>query len=588
MQNTKQISEPSQCDQAKYEYKKTSYTEIYKVLQTLRQDEALCDIKLETDDGGVIFGHKVVLASASPYFLAMFTNFLEKDQDLVAIRQLDSGALHLLIDFIYSGKISITETNILLPASNLLQLQEVKNACCDFLQAQLCPTNVIGIIALADLHSCTKLLTSSELYFQQHFSDVVEGDEFLSLSSEQIVKLIASDELIAPSEEKIFESVIQWVEHDLDSRKQILPQLMEHVRLPLTSKDYILKNVVDEPLLNNCFKCKDYILEALRFHLLKSEEIITIPHNIRTKPRQPGGTHKVILVVGGSGTDLFHDVLDSTEWYDPKNNQWQTGPKMITPRYAVRLAVVNDNFVLCLGGRNSESTLQSVDGIDLYSDSPHWRPTYDMLSKRWGFAVGVINNYIFVVGGHAEYSFLNSAEVFNCRTQEWHTISNMSTKRAGHGLGVLNNLLYAVGGFDSEHELNSVECYHPSLNKWTPITDMCVRRSAVGVGVLNGIIYAVGGWDGHQVWSSVEAYSPSTGVWSTIPDMHLSRRGAGVAVLGGLLYVVGGQDRASVLDSVEYYNPKTNTWTMITASMNVARSFAGAVAIDVPRYFKTC
>ncbi|XP_029345338.1 kelch-like protein 2 [Acyrthosiphon pisum] len=213
---------------------------------------------------------------------------------------------------------------------------------------------------------------------------------------------------------------------------------------------------------------------------------------------------------------------------------------MITPRYAGGLAVVNDNFVLYLGGINSESTLQSVNVLDLTSESPHWGPTYNMLSKRRWFGVGVI---------------------YNC--------------------------MYAEGGFDSEQRLSSVECYHPSLNKWTPIADMCVRRNAVGVGVLDDVLYAVGGWDGHQVWSSVEAYSPSTGVWSTIPDMHLSRRGAGVAVLGGLLYVVGGYDGASVLDSVESYNPKTNKWTMITASMNVARSFAGAVAIDVPQYCKT-
>ncbi|XP_016659594.1 kelch-like protein 2 isoform X5 [Acyrthosiphon pisum] len=314
MQNTKQIPEPSQCEPAKYEYKKSSYADIYDVLQSLRRDEVLCDIKLETDNGGVIFGHKVVLASASPYFHAMFTNFSEKNQDLVTIRQLDYSALQLLIDFIYSGKISITETNvqILLPASNLLQLQEVKNACCDFLQAQLCPTNVIGINDLADLHSCTTLLTSSEFYIQQHYLDVVEEEEFLSLSSEQMVKLISSDELTASSEEKIFESVIRWVKHDLDSRKQMLPQLMEHVRLPLTSKDYILKNVVDEPLLLNCSKCKDYVFEALRFRLLKSEELITIPHNIRTKPRQPGGTHKVILVAGGLG--INHSILNSTEW----------------------------------------------------------------------------------------------------------------------------------------------------------------------------------------------------------------------------------------------------------------------------------
>jgi len=32
---------------------------------------------------------------------------------------------------------------------------------------------------------------------------VVEGDEFLSLSSEQVIKLISSDKLIIPSEEKV-------------------------------------------------------------------------------------------------------------------------------------------------------------------------------------------------------------------------------------------------------------------------------------------------------------------------------------------------------------------------------------------------
>ncbi|XP_060871864.1 kelch-like protein 2 isoform X2 [Metopolophium dirhodum] len=580
MQNTKQIPEPSRCELAKYEYKKSSYGEIYDVLQSLRKDKILCDIKLETDDGEVIFGHKVVLASASPYFLAMFTNFSEKNQDQVAIRQLDSSALQLLIDFVYSGEISITEKNVqvLLSASNLLQLQEVKNACCDFLQAQLCPTNVVGIVALADLHDCTKLLTSSELYMQQHFSDVVEGEEFLFLSYEQMVKLIASEELTVPSEEKIFESVIRWVKHDLDSRKPILPKLMEHVRLPLTSKYYILKNVVDEPLLNNCFKCKDYVFEALRFHLLKSEELITIPHNIRTIPRQPGGTHKVILAVGGAGSN--NEILDSTEWYDPKINQWQPGPKMITPSCAGGLAVVNDNFALYLGGTNFVSIFQSAYGLNLSSESPNWTPTYNMLVKRQSFGVCVINKYIYAVGGNDGENFLSSAEVFDCRTREWHTISNMSTRRAGHGLG--------VGGSDSGRRFNSVECYRPSLDKWTPIADMCVRRAGVGVGVLNGVLYAVGGWDGAQIWSSVEAYRPSTGVWSTIPDMHLSRRGAAVAVLGGLLYVIGGHDGASILDSVESYNPKTNTWTMITASMNVPRRFARVVAIDRPRYIKTC
>ncbi|XP_060871862.1 kelch-like protein 2 [Metopolophium dirhodum] len=587
MQNTKQIPEPNRCESAIYKYKKTSFSEIYEVLQSLREDEFFCDINLETDDGGSIFGHKVVLASASPYFQAMFTNFSEKNQEVVVIRELNSSVLQLLIDFIYSGKIIVTESNVqvLLPAANLLQLQEVKNACCDFLQAQICLTNCIGIFALADLHSCTKLLSSSELYIHQYFSDVVEGDEFLSLSSEQMVKLIASEELTVSSEEKIFESVIRWVKYDLDSRKQILPKLMEHVRLPLTSKDYILKNVVDEPLLINCAKCKDYVFDALHFHLLKSKKLITIPHNIRTKPRQRGGTHKVILAVGGVG--INNEILYSTEWYDPKINQWQPGPKMITPSRSGGLAVVNDNFAMYLGGTSFNSIYQSAYGLDLSSDSPRWRPTYDMLVKRRSFGVCVINNFIYVVGGFDGKIILKSAEVFDCRTQKWQMLSNMSTRRFGVGIGVLNNLLYAVGGCNSDHTFNSVECYNPSLDKWTPIADMRERREGVGVGVLDDVLYAVGGNDGEDVHRSVEAYIPSTGVWSTIPDMHLCRSDAGVAVLDGLLYVVSGYDGACRLDSVESYNPNTNKWTMITASMNVARNEAGVVAIDMPRYFKT-
>jgi len=74
--------------------------------------EKFCDIKLETDDGTIIFGHKAVLASASPYFYAMFTKFAEKNKGLVCIKQMDSTILQLLIDFIYSGKIIVTKKNV--------------------------------------------------------------------------------------------------------------------------------------------------------------------------------------------------------------------------------------------------------------------------------------------------------------------------------------------------------------------------------------------------------------------------------------------------------------------------------------------
>lgn len=71
--------------------------------------EVFCGVKLETEDNKIINAHKMVLSAASPYFNAMFTHFAEKNHELVLIRQIDSTALQLLINFIYSGYIIVTK-----------------------------------------------------------------------------------------------------------------------------------------------------------------------------------------------------------------------------------------------------------------------------------------------------------------------------------------------------------------------------------------------------------------------------------------------------------------------------------------------
>ena len=110
--------------------------------------------------------------------------------------------------------------------------------------------------------------------------------------------LISSDKLTVPSEEKVFECVLSWVNHDQENRKEFVPMLMEHVRLPLLSQEYLVHRVDDEPLLRLSPKCKDYLIEALKFHLLRGEQKATFT-SPRTKPRQPVGLPKVLLVVGG-------------------------------------------------------------------------------------------------------------------------------------------------------------------------------------------------------------------------------------------------------------------------------------------------
>lgn len=78
-------------------------------------------------------------------------DMLERHQGVVTLHDVDVEALRQLIEYTYTGELTITEDNVqvLLPASSLLQIQSVREACCKFLLRQLHPSNVLGIRSFA-------------------------------------------------------------------------------------------------------------------------------------------------------------------------------------------------------------------------------------------------------------------------------------------------------------------------------------------------------------------------------------------------------------------------------------------------------
>lgn len=55
---------------------------------------------------------------------------------------------------------------------------------------------------------------------------------------------------------QVFECVMSWVNGDLAIREAYLAELMEYVRLPLLSQDYLIQRVEEEPLLKQDAQCK--------------------------------------------------------------------------------------------------------------------------------------------------------------------------------------------------------------------------------------------------------------------------------------------------------------------------------------------
>ncbi|CAH0755531.1 unnamed protein product [Diatraea saccharalis] len=225
----------------------------------LRQDNTLCDVVIQAQaEGGAAPGpgvaaHRAVLAAASPYFLAMFTQFEERTQPTVTIQNIEPEALEAIIEYVYTPEsLEITEDNVqsLLAGASLVQVWGVRAACCAFLAAALQPDNALGIRAFADHHACADLAHAAARYIDAHAAQVLESEEFLALDTDVLCQLLDSDRITVPNEEVILDAVIRWMQHDPEKRCSSLGAALEHVRLPLLPQEVLVARAAAEPLLS--------------------------------------------------------------------------------------------------------------------------------------------------------------------------------------------------------------------------------------------------------------------------------------------------------------------------------------------------
>ncbi|KAL9872092.1 kelch-like protein 17 isoform 2-T3 [Glossina fuscipes fuscipes] len=487
-------------------------------LTKMRINQKLFDFSLDVH-GELIHVHKLALAIASDYFAAMFdADMKERREGIVKLQDVDVVAVRAMVDYIYSGIITLTEGNVeaILAASDLFQIVWVKEECIQFLESNLNRNNCFGVRKLADMHSCKRLHDLSHKYILDHFDDLIAEEDLLLMSFDEIKELIKDVQHIVKPEDVAYKAAINWVKHDLEKKRTHLAELMGQIRLCLVSTEFLTEHIVVEPLLIEDQKCNKFVMEAITFQL-KQSHLYGI---CQTESKHRNESFHVFLLGG-----LSNATTNECKVYDISKNKLLSIESMNEQRYN-NSAVSLNGLVYSVGGcnKNALKTAECYDPV-----SKRWSYVAQMHNTRYGFGICTYNDLIYVVGGWST----SKVESYDPTINKWRLCQKIPVKMNGFNRAtVAENSIYSLTGESNGN--NALFRFDPRDGKWSDLNEMPTTYDEYELVSYNRTLFAIGEND-------CERLDIRMNKWEPMPHMLSNRSGSSAVVAAKDIYVISGK-----------------------------------------------
>ncbi|XP_078351742.1 kelch-like protein 11 [Oculina patagonica] len=329
------------------------------------------DITLVVEDGTEFKAHRKVLSEASPFFVKLLnTDMMESRKGVVRLEMLTEAGLGAVLEFIYTGHVQILNEDHardLIEMADYLFILPLKTLAGRVLAQTLNTSNCISTYHFAERYQCKELASGAKKIIHANIN-VTKAEEFVNMSSEELNQWISSDEINVSAEEDVFKIILTWIDHNKSEREKYFSDLFRQVRLIYVSRDFLIKDIVTNDLVNDNACCFELVKAAVKAIDSRNSENVLFP-----PPRRSLETPIVIVVCtqecdppsnhGKVNQSLPH-VLCSPYKYVVQLALFTVGrPNGILSQYVVFLLLVGlsecQNFLLV--GNNIFPTSRSLN-----------------------------------------------------------------------------------------------------------------------------------------------------------------------------------------------------------------------------------
>nr|XP_020457863.1 kelch-like protein 40 [Monopterus albus] len=543
----------------------------------LLENEKLVDCVLKIKDKEFPC-HRLVLCACSSYFRSIFLSDLEESKKgEIVLEDVEPGVMGLVLKYLYTSKIHVTEQNVqdIFAVANMYQIPSIFTVCVSFLQKRLSLSNCLAIFRLGLMLDCPRLAISARNYACERFQFISRDEDFYQLLPSELAAILANDNLNVETEEAVFETLMNWVSRDTESREKELPGLLDCVRLRLVSEDYLKEKVEKHKLI-----CSNPELQQ-KLQLVRDAHAGKMPEVKKSKEVAGGagkdgeseeegllpGILNDNLRFGMFMRDLLLMVNDkSTVAYDPSGNEcFVASLSTQIPKNHAGL-VTKENQIFVAGGlfydeQNKEDPLCSYF-LQYDPVSADWMGMPPVPSPRFLFGLSEADNSIFVLGGrelNEQEQILDSVLVYDRQSFKWGESEPLPYPVYGHATVSHNDVVYVIGGKGDDKSCLSKMCaYDTKKFEWKELAPMKTARSLFGAAIHDGKIYVAAGVTNDGLTDSIEVYNITTNKWSDCGVFPQERSSLNLVSLAGSLYAVGGFGMMPLEDSDEVIPKEMN------------------------------